>query len=578
MQQPCSGFIGRFSQLFCCVLLLWVSAVVQAAPPNDENYNDNASFSVSNNQFDLDGVRYTITGSMANYQSMTDNGSFVFGLSSSGTDYYLAFDVANDGGINSISIAATDGSAFRLRSLAFEELSGNNVTITPYNGLTAGAALSYSGGSLHAPDLSGTTAFHNITSFVISGSNIIIGLDDLDFDTPLLPDSTPPVVSSISLSGSPAANVASVTYAVSFNESAQNISTDDFQLTTTGSASGTISAVTASAGTTVDITVSSISGTGTVRPDLKSNTNITDTAGNGNNTNGYVAAYSAGTSHSVDRDAPAAPSTPDLTSATDSGMSGSDNVTNDNTPNFIGSGEVGATITLSSSVSGSLGTTTVNGAGNWSLTAGSMTSGVQTITATATDAAGNVSAASAGLSVTIDTAIAGVSSTAPVGGAQSTDTSVGFSVNFGESVSNISTDDFALGTTGGATGTIASVSASSGASVTVTVSGISGNGSIKLNLNSGTDIMDAAGNQSPAAYTSGTAHTVAIPTVPGAPTIGAATAGDGQVSVAFTAPGNNGGSAITGYTVTANPGGFTGGGNGFTSSPITVTGLTNSNS
>lgn len=62
---------------------------------------------------------------------------------------------------------------------------------------------------------------------------------------------------------------------------------------------------------------------------------------------------------------------------------------------------------------------------------------------------------------------------------------------------------------------------------------------------------------------------------PDAPTIGAATAGDGQASVAFTAPGNNGGSAITGYTVTSNPGGFTGGGNGFTTSPITVTGLTN---
>ncbi len=62
---------------------------------------------------------------------------------------------------------------------------------------------------------------------------------------------------------------------------------------------------------------------------------------------------------------------------------------------------------------------------------------------------------------------------------------------------------------------------------------------------------------------------------PDAPTIGAATAGDEQVSVAFTAPVSNGGSAITGYTVTSNPGGFTGGGNGFTGSPITVTGLTN---
>jgi IPT/TIG domain-containing protein/fibronectin type III domain protein len=58
---------------------------------------------------------------------------------------------------------------------------------------------------------------------------------------------------------------------------------------------------------------------------------------------------------------------------------------------------------------------------------------------------------------------------------------------------------------------------------------------------------------------------------PGAPTIGTATAGDGQATVAFTAPASNGGSAITGYTVTASPGGKTATGS---QSPITVTGLT----
>jgi len=60
--------------------------------------------------------------------------------------------------------------------------------------------------------------------------------------------------------------------------------------------------------------------------------------------------------------------------------------------------------------------------------------------------------------------------------------------------------------------------------------------------------------------------------VPGAPTIGTATAGDTQASVAFTAPATSGGAAITGYTVTASPGGFTGTG---ASSPIVVTGLGN---
>ena len=63
------------------------------------------------------------------------------------------------------------------------------------------------------------------------------------------------------------------------------------------------------------------------------------------------------------------------------------------------------------------------------------------------------------------------------------------------------------------------------------------------------------------------------PAVPGAPTIGTATAGSSSASVTFTAPTNAGYPAtITGYTVTSSPGGFTGTG---ASSPITVSGLTN---
>lgn len=64
---------------------------------------------------------------------------------------------------------------------------------------------------------------------------------------------------------------------------------------------------------------------------------------------------------------------------------------------------------------------------------------------------------------------------------------------------------------------------------------------------------------------------------PGAPTIGTATDvgsgrafNNGRADVTFTAPAYNGRSAITGYTVTSSPGGFTGTGS---ASPITVTGL-----
>ena len=76
-------------------------------------------------------------------------------------------------------------------------------------------------------------------------------------------------------------------------------------------------------------------------------------------------------------------------------------------------------------------------------------------------------------------------------------------------------------------------------------------------------------------------NTVTPATFPGAPTIGAATAGNGSARVSFTPPASNGGAAISTYTVTASDstnaarGHQTASG---ASSPITVAGLTNGDS
>ncbi|MGI2854485.1 Ig-like domain-containing protein [Shewanella algae] len=156
-----------------------------------------------------------------------------------------------------------------------------------------------------------------------------------------------------------------------------------------------------------------------------------------------------------------------------------------------------------------------------------------------------------------------------------TATSISYTVSFNELANNISTDDFNLTNTGSAAGNIASVSASSGTSVTVTINNISGNGSLRLDLKAATNISDALANTGPAAYTSGDVHTVAVPTVPGAPIIGTASALDGQAVVNFSAPASDGGSAITSYQVTSSPGGITASG---ANSPIGVTGLTNGTS
>ena len=60
-------------------------------------------------------------------------------------------------------------------------------------------------------------------------------------------------------------------------------------------------------------------------------------------------------------------------------------------------------------------------------------------------------------------------------------------------------------------------------------------------------------------------------TIPQPPTAVSAVAGNAQADISFTAPTDDGGSAILDYTVTSSPGGFTATG----TSPITVTGLTN---
>lgn len=63
-------------------------------------------------------------------------------------------------------------------------------------------------------------------------------------------------------------------------------------------------------------------------------------------------------------------------------------------------------------------------------------------------------------------------------------------------------------------------------------------------------------------------------TVPGAPTIGTATAtGSTTATVSYTAPANNGGATITSYTATSSPGGITGTLSQSGSGTITVTGL-----
>lgn len=120
---------------------------------------------------------------------------------------------------------------------------------------------------------------------------------------------------------------------------------------------------------------------------------VVDVAGNANTAfTGYVLDTSA-----------AAPSAPDLSAASDTGASNTDNITSDATPTFTGTSEANAAVSLFDTDGTTvLGTATADGSGNWSITSSTLAVGQHTISAAITDLAGNASPAGAGLQITIE--------------------------------------------------------------------------------------------------------------------------------------------------------------------------------
>ena len=119
----------------------------------------------------------------------------------------------------------------------------------------------------------------------------------------------------------------------------------------------------------------------------------TDTA------SGVTSPASTAFSVTIDTVAPVAPTIASF--STDSGVAG-DHITNDSTPTLTGTAEANATVKVYDGTT-LLGTTSANGSGTWSYTTAALANGAHSLTATATDAAGNASAASAAMSITVDT-------------------------------------------------------------------------------------------------------------------------------------------------------------------------------
>ncbi len=75
-------------------------------------------------------------------------------------------------------------------------------------------------------------------------------------------------------------NATAVVYTVTFSEEVRNLDVSDFTLTTTDTANGIITGVSATSGTTLEVTVSNITGEGTLRLDVPGTATINDSANN----------------------------------------------------------------------------------------------------------------------------------------------------------------------------------------------------------------------------------------------------------------------------------------------------------
>jgi hypothetical protein len=167
---------------------------------------------------------------------------------------------------------------------------------------------------------------------------------------------------------------------------------------------------------------------------------LTDAAGN--------AAEAVEATVSKDGNVPDAPDAPTLADSSNSGST-SDTLTNDATATIEGTAEANATVTVYVGET-EAGTATADSSGDWSFTfdEGDLASGTNSITVTATDAAGNTSQASSALVITLDTGAPTVTLTGPTD-VVTEDFTVTFT--FSETVTGFTADDVTV--TNGTKGT-----------------------------------------------------------------------------------------------------------------------------
>ena len=290
-------------------------------------------------------------------------------------------------------------------------------------------------------------------------------------------DNTVPSISSINIADSSPTSASSVDFTVAFDGNVNNVDISDFVLTTTGDAAGTIASVSAVTGSSITVTVSSITGDGTLRLDLNSSgTGITDDTGNA-----ISGGYTSGQAYTIDNTAPGVTSfalqTPGSSPTSSDTLvwrtTFNEDVQNVDTADFAVNGTTTATVSNVSAVSASVYDVTISGGdlASFDGVVGLNLVGNPVITDLSSNSLPTGEPAT-DETYTVDNTVPSVNSISTADSNPTNAASVDFTVAFDGNVNNVDTTDFALTTTGDVAGTIASVSAATGSSITVTVNSI----------------------------------------------------------------------------------------------------------
>ncbi|MGC4074668.1 MAG: Ig-like domain-containing protein [Nibricoccus sp.] len=200
--------------------------------------------------------------------------------------------------------------------------------------------------------------------------------------------------------------------------------------------------------------------------------------------------------------------------ADDTGLSTTDQITKDRTLILNGTAPASSTIAITRVGTGVIGSVTADALGAWSFnyTATSLADGQYVFTATASSG-GSSSPASAPFLVTVDATAPTIPSSVRYnpGTVATTSTTVVFRVTMNEPVTGVDTADFTLVKTPATiTGSIASVAQVSPSVYDVTVTGVSGDGTLRLDRLASATITDYAGNTTSTSFTGGQAYTIRL--------------------------------------------------------------------